>query len=72
MPAAAGIQNATHFADFTPRAMPAAAGIQNATHFADFTPRAMPAAAEEAIAFSQIYAKSCARGSRDSKCNAFC
>ena len=43
MPAAAGFQNATHFADFTPRAVLAAAGFQNATYFDDFTPRAVPA-----------------------------
>jgi len=47
-------------------------GFQNATHFADFTPRAVLAAAEEAIAFSQIYAKSCARGSRVLRSEASC
>ncbi|OUY09171.1 hypothetical protein [Acinetobacter populi] len=33
-----GFQNATHFADFTPKAVPAAEGFQVALPLADFPP----------------------------------
>ncbi|MDC5270392.1 hypothetical protein NRA47_17430 [Acinetobacter baumannii] len=39
-----GFQNATHFANFTPRAVLAAEGFQDAAHFANFMLRAMLAA----------------------------